>query len=356
MKTFQLSLLAMLLLGLATSAFAQNAAQDHLKALTDDMRKMYQAMQTPAGQQKHREESKQAVNFSWDNNTELLARQVRYNADLREGIGISAEQFQKIQDSAQISEPLQAINDARNKISEEYPGVDHGENTPEEVQKQYSELYERMQATIRENLTNGVINNVTPDQMQKVREFQISTMSEAVDFISPGMFEALGISDAQKEQFGKIRQKMEPDFDKLIDKHSELGLTFSQKTFEELDKLNGISDMMEWENALQEIQSKIRTSDREVLRITNEFEKSGKELADKLKIEMFDVLTDEQWKRMVDLIDNPPDYVKAILKKLQERRGVSGPGPNSWKPGDPIPEGYRQQRREGRFPRVNQSE
>jgi hypothetical protein len=67
-----------------------------------------------------------------------------------------------------------------------------------------------------------------------------------------------------------------------------------------------------------------------------------------------------QWDRFQELIDDPPDYIKAWHKKLKEAAKEAGtwqPGPNSWQPGDPIPEGYRQQRQErGRFPRVNQSE
>jgi Ni/Co efflux regulator RcnB len=70
---------------------------------------------------------------------------------------------------------------------------------------------------------------------------------------------------------------------------------------------------------------------------------------------MFDVLTDEQWDRMLDLIDNPPDYVKKILRKWKEaseKAAEWAPGPNSWQPGDPIPEKYRQERQtKGNFPR-----
>jgi Ni/Co efflux regulator RcnB len=98
----------------------------------------------------------------------------------------------------------------------------------------------------------------------------------------------------------------------------------------------------------------------------NEARESGKGLADKLKVEMFDVLTDEQWNRMLNLIDNPPEHAKKIIAQMREKSEQESayasteawqPGPNSWKPGDPIPEGYRQQRQErGRFPRVNQSE
>jgi len=78
---------------------------------------------------------------------------------------------------------------------------------------------------------------------------------------------------------------------------------------------------------------------------------------------MFDVLTDEQWERMIDLIDNPPDYVKKILDEKRKAReaetassGESGewqPGPGSWQPGDGIPAGYRIERetRSRQFPR-----
>jgi Ni/Co efflux regulator RcnB len=71
---------------------------------------------------------------------------------------------------------------------------------------------------------------------------------------------------------------------------------------------------------------------------------------------MFDVLTDEQWRRLQNMIDNPTGLVKMLLVKTkgwQEKKEAWTPGPNSWRPGDPIPEQYRQQRneRQGRFPR-----
>jgi hypothetical protein len=70
---------------------------------------------------------------------------------------------------------------------------------------------------------------------------------------------------------------------------------------------------------------------------------------------------------MLQLIDNPPEYIKKTImqqrKEREELDNINGkpevgqPGPNSGRPGDPIPEGYRQERQErGRFPRVNQSE
>jgi Ni/Co efflux regulator RcnB len=75
-------------------------------------------------------------------------------------------------------------------------------------------------------------------------------------------------------------------------------------------------------------------------------------------MKMFDVLTDAQWTRLQNLIDNPPHYIKEYLKQQKkyrdeaEKQEVLVPGPDSWQPGDPIPEEYRQERNTRRnFPR-----
>ena len=53
------------------------------------------------------------------------------------------------------------------------------------------------------------------------------------------------------------------------------------------------------------------------------------------------------------LTTNPPDYIKKILDRLSRATDNKSyiPGPNSWQPGQGIPEGYRQERNERRrFP------
>jgi len=70
-------------------------------------------------------------------------------------------------------------------------------------------------------------------------------------------------------------------------------------------------------------------------------------------MELYDVLTDEQWDKLQNLVDNPPEYIKAWLKVYSSRNQKQEewqPGPDSWKPGDGIPESYRQERNERRFP------
>jgi Ni/Co efflux regulator RcnB len=114
----------------------------------------------------------------------------------------------------------------------------------------------------------------------------------------------------------------------------------------------------------EKAQEIVRQSQPELFREMDAITETGKGLANQLKFKMFDVLTDEQWKRMIDLIDNPPDYVKKLLAERRKAREAAAnqtankpgewmPGPNSWRPGDPVPEQYRQQRneRQGHFPR-----
>jgi hypothetical protein len=83
------------------------------------------------------------------------------------------------------------------------------------------------------------------------------------------------------------------------------------------------------------------------------------------RIRLYDVLTDAQWSRLQELINNPPEHVKVLLNKL---KGLSDedeksaeptipnvwvPGPGSWRPGDALPEAYRIERntRLRQFPR-----
>jgi Ni/Co efflux regulator RcnB len=67
---------------------------------------------------------------------------------------------------------------------------------------------------------------------------------------------------------------------------------------------------------------------------------------------MFDVLTDELLLRLQDMIDNPTGLVKIMLDKMKagrenkEKKDEWVPGPNTWQPGDPLPEQYRQERQE----------
>jgi hypothetical protein len=110
---------------------------------------------------------------------------------------------------------------------------------------------------------------------------------------------------------------------------------------------------------IEAIGKKLMAGDPEYKKIRVALQSEGKAFATKFRIKMFDVLTDEQWARLQKLVDDPPEHAKTIRKKLKaesdeaDKKEAWTPGPNSWRPGDPVPEEYRQQRNErrGRFPR-----
>jgi hypothetical protein len=65
-------------------------------------------------------------------------------------------------------------------------------------------------------------------------------------------------------------------------------------------------------------------------------------------VKLFDVLTDEQWVRLQDLIDNPPEHAKALRERLRDYNEQAAqtwqPSATPWMTGEAIPESYRQER------------
>jgi Ni/Co efflux regulator RcnB len=298
--------------------------------------------------------------------------------DLRKGIGISNEQHQKIREAVEqrttVSSndipAIQPILDEMGKLRSGFPPGRFDEDAPEEMKRRVTELQEQMSRAmdervseiIRERQMNAINDNLTPYQLRKVQEFQISAMSE-LEYVSPSMFEALDLSDDQRQQLGDIKKGMEAEFTKWADSTLDAKLRLHEKRQAEFEVIQNDDGSISFSLA-DPVESwvRVRKANPDIQQALNESIKSGKALADKLKVEMFDVLTDEQWKRMLNLIDNPPDYAKQIIAQMREQRKKENanasadtwqPGPNSWKPGDGVPEQYRQERNEKqRFPRT----
>jgi Spy/CpxP family protein refolding chaperone len=281
----------------------------------------------------------------------------------REGIGVSEEQYRKIrQEMDGANEVIWNDPDYKSLHDEIYKYSPSDPDATEETLKKFAELIIKRDEMIRSSELSPFYNNLIPEQIQKINEFHISNMSET-ELVFLGMFEALDLSDEQKKQFGEVKKKMEPELNKHIDTFIECQSKWDEKVEE---KLKAITDP-EKREAFRRA-SMVHDHDNDILRqlwveLQPDRDKrmeSGRKLADKMKIEMFDVLTDAQWNRMIDLVDNPPDYVKKLLaEKRKAREDATAkssewqPGPDSWKPGDPIPEQYRQERNERRqlFPR-----
>jgi hypothetical protein len=161
MKAFRLTLCALtviVLVGLTTFVPAQE----------DALRKGLEAQLTPAGQQEHRETARRRMSVDWDNSRpEILANYVDRFEDLREGIGITPEQYQKIQNARVILTTqdgqvisnypaISAISDQMDELRAKHPGIRNGENVTEETRKEYFELRMKYEEAMKEVITQIV--------------------------------------------------------------------------------------------------------------------------------------------------------------------------------------------------------
>jgi Spy/CpxP family protein refolding chaperone len=323
--------------------------------------------------QVHRNTMKRTMSSFWDGNgSYLMMAQLLQEDYFRKGIGISQEQEQKLFRSMiidTVNDPaFKPYHDEMVKLTSEMPGGPFGENVSEEARTKFFErqvdIQMKIQDALFKKMTSIVTENLTPDQMNKVKEFQISMMGE-IPVVSPNMFEALDLSDVQKQQFEEIKKEMEPEFLKSLDRVIDTQVKFTEKMMDELsDELKGVTDGNEHKRIAEEAARNVRKSNPDLQREMAEVMESGKLFSDKLKFRMFDVLTDEQLERMAQLIDNPPDYAQKAIAQIRRQMGNDDsptsecgewrPGQNSWKPGDPIPAEYLEQRQERRFPRREQ--
>ena len=330
-----------LLLGLTTSAVAQS----------DAIRALHQQATIYA--------SKQNLLSQWsEGNMDSIVNAIIHGGGM-EALGISKEQSEKILGYHSDPEVLSIHRELVRLLTEIHGGA-FADNLSEETQKKYIDLLMELDS-VRQKKANDLINEtLTPDQRKKIREFQIATMDESA-LVSPGMFEVLDISDEQKKQLEEVKKALKPEVEKHIDKMVEHESFYRPKVNEAIgDKLNDVTDPAERMKIISEVLQKFNEQYPGYSQGTTEYLESGKTLSNNLKIKMFDVLTDEQWERMLGLIDNPPDHVKKYFEIQRRIMGINTsqddggwqPGPDSWRPGDAIPGAYRIEREtRSRFPR-----
>ena len=198
--------------------------------------------------------------------------------------------------------------------------------------EKYAEIKSRL---LDKDFVDAANAYLTPEQNQKILETQLANMMHMPVF-SPRAFEALNLTDAQRKQMAQIKKELEPEFEETLENRVKEYRTLRQ----------------------------MKRESPEYQKISEKIQAQSRAFATKFKIAMFDVLTDEQWGRLQNLIDNPPEHALIFRKALKELSGESEenkeseesdvwvPGPNSWRPGDAIPMQYRLERNtRGRFPR-----
>jgi len=364
MKTLPITLYGLtviLLVGLAS----RGTAQDNEEAV----RAVQQAMMRSSAQQMQKNTMNQMMSSVWnDSSANPQVMDWLGQDDFRAGVGVSREQVQRIQSTMQNvgdnlpNEPaLQSYHQELRNFMEETQGGPFAPNATEATQARFFELqanlHTKAQSIALEKLQYAINENLTPDQLKRVKEFQISIMSEN-PMVSPGMFEALDLSVAQKSQLDDIKKDMEPAFRKNIDRMADTQWNLQKKVLDKARE-NGINleemtDSTEKKKIMDDLVKNVLESDPMFHQQMRETMEGGKEIAGKLRSRMIDMLSDEQRKRMTDLIDNPPDYVIKMTGRLRNEADHGDqwrPGPDSWKPGDGIPAEYLKHQEERRFPR-----
>ena len=200
---------------------------------------------------------------------------------------------------------------------------------------------------------NGIL---TPEQERKLNESLLANMGD-MPIISQSIFEGLNLSDTQKQQVEALKKEFDPELEKYLERHVNNSEKRKVKISEVLNKQEGatLKEKMQATN-------KILVEDTEYEKIWDEIRSDKQAFTAQFVTKMHTILTDEQKAHLQSLIDDPPEYAKIFGKYYRgehriksEEGGEWQPGPDSWKPGDPIPEQYLQERNTGsRFPRTEE--
>jgi len=186
------------------------------------------------------------------------------------------------------------------------------------------------------------------------------------------LFEALNLTNAQREAMERIKKELELEFVK----HAEI---YSRNAALILERVNaairerqaaqipiggvGAEAQKGLEAFIRELEA-----EPEHKKLLDESYASSKAFATLFRTRMFEILNDEQRRRLQELIDNPPPHAQVLIQRLKRENwgrheegskseGTSVgtdrwiPGPDSWQPGDPLHEEFRQEQRDSRFPR-----
>ncbi|MDR3181508.1 MAG: hypothetical protein LBT89_01080 [Planctomycetaceae bacterium] len=231
------------------------------------------------------------------------------------------------------------------------------QNADKETKQKWAELPERLITFVIENPAREAEKLLTPEQRKKVQELQIAAMS-VMPMVSPDMFKALDLSDEQKGKMENIKKGLESEYFRNVDEMVDVQYAFQDKVYDKIEKENGATiDAKDFNEKMRAASDSLELENGSEFKKIQEAFNKNRALVTRLKIQMFDVLTDEQWAKLQDLVDNPPDFIKEELAQMKKKLGdeqqsdVWKPGVNSWQPGDAIPEKYRQQRAAGKkFP------
>jgi hypothetical protein len=193
-------------------------------------------------------------------------------------------------------------------------------------------------------MESDAVNRVlTLEIKQKRNEALLANMS-AMPLVPVGIFDALFLTDTQKRQMEKIQEELRPEFDTTLEKYTNGQMVLVNKVLHELEKRG---ESQSPEDGGEAIRKTLESDDPDYKKTYEECKSLGRLFAERFKVKILDVLTDEQWIRLQDLIDNPQEHAKVaheIIIQSWRKRNAWDTDVTLWMSSDAIPDEYRQRR------------
>jgi len=217
------------------------------------------------------------------------------------------------------------------------------------------EAYATMINFVASAIETEIQETLTPEQLLQIRKLEMQMMSEmGIPF--PSMFDPLDPTDAQKKEMNEVTNELKAEFESYILEFGALQserLVSIAKTLQE----QSFASNEERQAAFQEQQRQFVPTE-EMRRRAADLRERGTRLITTLQTRLMDVLTDEQLVKMQAILDATPEFAKKLLAKHRAQREAVRqsptyiPGPDSWRPGDPVPVQFKEERQRRRFPRT----
>jgi len=342
-----------------------------VSAQENDVDRLLREFQSPRWLLYQEAQERPTYRALWNGQGDWLATRIILNSAGDDALDLNEEQQQRLaflhkpneiarklvqKKFAEGDPELLQANEAANRA---FPADDPWlERATEEQERHFVAVNELLFQLPNRYMDQEVEETLTPEQKTMVQTFKLSMMSE-MGLPVPSMFEPLGLTDEQRAQMEAVKEAMQQEFEQLLDDSMEL----------RKEQLKGMVDLLtesvrdDKPKSSDELWKRMSESGKKAFEneaLQKKFKQNaerGKKFATELKNRLMDVLTDEQLDKMQELIDNMPDFTKNLLdqmrgqRKAAEKEGKWMPGPDSWRPGDGVPEQFKKERQERRkFP------
>ena len=231
------------------------------------------------------------------------------------------------------------------------PGDPYFERATEEQKNAYREANATVISLWLTAMQADIQDTLTPEQMLQVRKLEMQLMPE-VGIPFPSMFETLGLTDEQKREMNKISDDLKAEFNTLTQEAAALKAERIVASFGLL-KGKSFTSQEELFKAFSDTFARYVPSE-EARKKSDDIQKRGQKLVTTLQSRLMNVLTDDQLDKMQKIMDETPETIKRFIaqskaqREQQKKSPMYVPGPDSWRPGDPVPVQFKEERQKTR--------